>query len=74
MNRNENKKAIASRCRGKLAERRITLKSVAAALGISETTIYSKMSGGSELTLTELAAIATYFNFTREDVNFILFG
>lgn len=74
MKKNENRKAIAARCRSMLYGRRITLKSVAAALGVSDATIYTKMSGGSDLTICELATIASVFNFTREDVNFIIFG
>lgn len=74
MKNNDTRKAIADRCRGKLSERRITLKSIAAVLNCSEATIYLKMSGGSEITLSELATIAAACRFTREDVNFIIFG
>lgn len=67
-------KEIAARCKGKLTEKRIKLRAVAAALGVSDNTIYQKMLGNSSLTVTELAQIAMKCNFTREDVNFIIFG
>ena len=70
----ETEKQIAARCRGKLAEKRIRLNSVADVIGVSETTIYQKMNGASILTAGELATIAMTCNFTREDVNFIIFG
>lgn len=74
MKNSELTKSIALRCRGKLSEKRIKLRAVAAVLGVSEATIYSKMSGGSDLTLSELSTIASTCNLTREDVCFILFG
>lgn len=74
MKNNKIGKEIALRCRGILSEKRITLRSIAAELGVSEATIYSKMSGGSDLTISELSTIAAKCNLTREDVYFIIFG
>ena len=74
MGKVETRQLIANRCRAKLAERRIKLNSVAQILGVSDATIYLKMSGGSDLTVNELFMIASSCNFTREDVNFIIFG
>ena len=70
----EIEKQIAARCRGKLAEKRIRLNSVAEMIGVSEPTIYSKMNGVSNLTVGELSIIAAMCNFTRDDVNFVIFG
>lgn len=65
---------IAARCKGKLTEKRIKMNAVSKKLGISDNTIYQKMLGHNSLSCAELAQIAMNFNFTREDVNFILFG
>ena len=65
---------IAARCKGKLTEKRIKMRAVSAALGVSDNTIYQKMLGNVGMTVSELVQIATICNFTREDVNFILFG
>ena len=67
-------KEIAARCKGKLTEKRIKMVSVAKALNVSQNTIYQKMMGNSPVTVSELAAIAAVCRFTREDVNFIIFG
>ena len=50
------------------------MNAVSKKLGISDNTIYQKMLGHNSLSCGELYEIAINFNFTREDVNFILFG
>lgn len=67
-------KMISNRCRGKLHEKRITMRDVAASLKMSESTIYKKMSGQSDITAAELFLIAFYFQLTHEEVNYILYG
>lgn len=74
MDRKNIDKEIAARCKGKLTEKRIKMNAVSKALGISDNTIYQKMLGHNSLSVGELARIAMFFNFTREDVNFIIFG
>ena len=67
-------KMISDRCRGKLHEKRITMRDVAASLKMSESTIYKKMSGQSDISVGELFLIAFYFQLTHEEVNYILYG
>ena len=67
-------KLISDRCRGKLHEKRITMRDVAASLKMSESTIYKKMSGQSDISVGELYLIAFYFRLTHEEVNYILYG
>lgn len=67
-------KEIAARCKGKLTEKRVKMRAVADVLGCSDNTIYQKMLGHHSLSCAELATIASSCHFTREDVNFILFG
>lgn len=74
MDRKKVDKEIAARCKGKLTEKRIKMNAVADQLGVSDNTIYQKMLGHNAMTCSELATIAMKCNFTREDVNFILFG
>lgn len=74
MDRKTVDKEIAARCKGKLTEKRIKMNAVSKELGVSDNTIYQKMLGHNSLSCGELARIAMIFNFTREDINFILFG
>lgn len=74
MNTKKVDKEIAARCKGKMTEKRIKMRSVSAALGVSDNTIYQKMLGNVGLTVSELVQIAAICQFTRDDVNFILFG
>lgn len=67
-------KEIAARCKGKLTEKRIKMCSIAREMKMSQNAIYQKMLGNSPLTVAELATIAAICRFTREDVNFIIFG
>lgn len=74
MDRKKLDEEIAARCKGKLTEKRIKMNAVSKKLGIADNTIYQKMLGHNSLSCGELYEIAINFNFTREDVNFILFG
>ena len=74
MDRKKVDKEIAARCKGKLTEKRVKMNAVAMKLGVSDNTIYQKMLGNNSLSCSELATIASSYNFTREDVRFILFG
>lgn len=74
MDQKMNDKQIAARCKGKLTEKRIKMCSVAREMKMSQNAIYQKMLGNSPLTVSELATIAAICRFTREDVNFIIFG
>jgi Helix-turn-helix. len=67
-------KKISARCSGKLRERHITMKEVAKALNMSESTIYKKMSGQSDLSVGELFLIAMNLRLTHEEVNYIFYG
>ena len=74
MDSKKHDKEIAARMKAKLTEKRIKLCTVAAKLGVSQNTIYSKMQGKAPISCAELTLIAASCQFTFEDVNFVLFG
>lgn len=65
---------IAGRLKAKLTEKRIKIGPLAEVLGVAPTTIYTKMSGGSGVTLSELFLIASACYFTHEDIIYIIYG
>ena len=67
-------KEIAARLRAKLTEKRIRIGSLADVIGVAPTTIYQKLNGNSGISITELFLISTACCFTREDINYIIFG
>lgn len=65
---NENK------LRGKIAETRNTIKSLAQKIGIDNSTLYRKIIGETEFTRSEIQAIAKELNLTAEEVQEIFFA
>ena len=51
----------------------VTNNDMAKGLGISETTVYRKIKGESDFTLTELKQLMKILNLSKEDVDRIFF-
>lgn len=61
--------------RGKIVERRMTIESVASAVGINTSTLYRRISrGGGSFTIEEADKIAKVLNLTAEELNEIFFA
>ena len=73
-NAEEKDRAIAARLRGKLTEKKIQINSLVDVVGVAPNTLYRKMSGETGITIAELYLISMACLFTREDVNYIIFG
>lgn len=61
--------------RGKLAEKEISVTELATDIGVSASTLYSKLNGqGATLTIEEVVKIATSLALTKEEFNNIFFA
>lgn len=60
--------------RGKIAETRNTISSLARKLGVDTSTIYRKMSGESDFTRAEIQSITQVLGLTANDVQDIFFA
>lgn len=60
--------------RGKIAETRNTISSVARKMGIDASTLYRKMTGESDFTRSEIQSITQILSLTADDVQNIFFA
>ena len=61
--------------KGKIREKRFTIGSLAAAIGINPATLYRKFeNGGVSFTIGEVTAIAKALSLTYEEINEIFFA
>ena len=60
--------------RGKVAECRMTLTGLSAAIGINPATMNRKMSGESDFTRSEIQKIRNILNLTDDELNSIFFA
>lgn len=60
--------------RGKIAETRLTLASVASSIGINPATLNRKMSGESDFTRSEMQNLRAVLNLTPEEFEAIFFA
>ena len=65
---------MAERLRGKLAEKGAKRLEIASLLKLSKATVTNKMHGSAPITLKEFTALAKRYNFSNEDILYILFG
>lgn len=52
----------------------VTKEEIAVALGINIATLYRKINGESDFSLSELKALKKLFNLSKDDVDCIFFG
>lgn len=65
---------MAERLRGKLAEKGAKRLEIAALLKLSKATVTNKMHGAAPITLKEFTVLAKKYNFSNEDILYVLFG